>query len=73
MEYWEQAPPVHELLAVLARCFTSWEPASRAKSTSPEEIAAMISSPKGFGGAVLPMDALPAWMLDNLDAMKQNA
>ena len=25
-QYWESFPPEHEMLAMLAKCFTTWEP-----------------------------------------------
>jgi len=39
LDYWRDAPPESEMLAFLAQCYTTWEPASRREMTEQEVIA----------------------------------
>lgn len=42
--YWESAPPEHEMLALLARAYTNWEPKSVREMTEGERQAAHRAS-----------------------------
>lgn len=39
LDLWRDAPPEAEMLSLLAACYTSWEPYSRASMTEQEVIA----------------------------------
>jgi hypothetical protein len=35
LAYWSGHPPIHDLLAMLARCYTTWKPAQAAEAAAP--------------------------------------
>lgn len=69
-DYWGEGdfPPPHFLLRKIAIFLGAHEPAGKKMvgSTPPQEIAAMVANPRGFGGAVLPLDQAPEWFKTSL-------
>jgi hypothetical protein len=40
-KYWDRSPPEHEILALLARAYTNWEPAGTQPTTPEEHMASL--------------------------------
>lgn len=57
-KYWESSPPEHELIALLVRAYTNWEPANAREMTAEEHRASLEARWKG--GAMNPQQMLEA-------------
>lgn len=60
MGYWRSHPPVHELLAMLARAYTTWEPADAAPMTE-EQHRASLEARWRSGQAISPQQLFEMW------------
>jgi hypothetical protein len=58
-DYWEQAPPENEMLAMLATVYTTWKPGS-SKPLTPEQHLASLEERWRSGAAMSPKQMFEA-------------